>query len=49
MMAKEGLVMHLRGAPQYLTLPKDLPDRMVDYVLHVLAALVLLVATPGEL
>jgi hypothetical protein len=45
--AKEGLAIYLRGQPVYFEPPQDLPERMVDFVLHVLGALSLLVMAPG--
>ncbi len=47
MAAKEGLVIYMRGAPVHYTLPEDLPERMFDYVDHVLPALSLLVTDAG--
>jgi hypothetical protein len=45
--AREGLVIYLRGDPEYLTLPQDLLDRMLDYVMHVLPTLDMLLKKPG--
>jgi hypothetical protein len=45
--AKEGLVIYMRGEPVGFTLPRDLVERMVDFVNHVLPVLALLVSTPG--
>jgi hypothetical protein len=47
MAAKEGLVIYFRGPPVFLAPFPDLPLRMLDYVLHVLGALSLLVFDPG--
>lgn len=46
--AKEGLVIYMRGEPMALNLPPDLLERMMDYVIHVLVTLALLVESPGE-
>jgi hypothetical protein len=46
MAAKEGMVIYMRGPPVYCSLPTDLPERILDYVLHVLAALSLLFESP---
>jgi hypothetical protein len=45
--AKEGLVIYMRGPPVFMAPFPDLPLRMLDYVLHVLAALALLVVDQG--
>jgi hypothetical protein len=45
--AKEGLTLYLRDRPVYFAPPQDLPERMIDYVLHVLGVLSLLVMAPG--
>jgi hypothetical protein len=34
--AEEGLVIYMRGSPVYFIPPDDLPERMLDFVLHVL-------------
>ncbi len=47
MAATEGMVIYMRGAPVYCSTPTDLAERMVDYALHVLAALALLFE-PGK-
>jgi hypothetical protein len=49
MAAKEGLVICMRGPPVYCSLPTDLPEQILDYVLHVLAALSLLFESPCTL
>jgi hypothetical protein len=46
--AKEGLTIYMRGRPVYFDLPDDLPERMLDYVLHVFGTLALLVMPPGS-
>jgi hypothetical protein len=45
--AKEGLVIYFRGTPVFSGPPPDLLERMVDYVLHALAALAQLVMRSG--
>jgi hypothetical protein len=37
----------MRGPQVYCTLPEDLPERMLQYVVHVLASLDLLYNDPG--
>ncbi len=46
--AKEGMVIYLRGTPVHMSLPPDLVERMLDYVIHVLATLALLFNYPGK-
>lgn len=41
------MVIYLRGTPVHMSLPGDLPERMLDYVIHVLATLALLF-NPGK-
>ncbi len=41
-------MIYMRGEPIYVILPSDLVERMLDYVTHVLAALALLVKSPGK-
>jgi hypothetical protein len=40
-------MIYMRGTPVFCAPPTDLIIRMLDYVLHVLPALALLVADPG--
>jgi hypothetical protein len=47
--AKEGLVIYNRGEPLGLTLPHDLLERMLDYVIYVLAILAMLVNSTGTI
>ncbi len=41
------MVIYLRGQPEYVTLPLDLHERLLDYVLHVLPTLKMLFKKPG--
>jgi hypothetical protein len=45
--AMDGLVIYMHGPPTYNTLPADLPERMLDYAVHVLAAVALLFEDTG--
>ncbi len=40
-------MIYMRGLPVCYSLPYDLPERMLSYVDHALAALALLVTDPG--
>jgi hypothetical protein len=37
----------MRGQPVHFSLPQDLLERLLDYVIHVLPILALLVNSPG--
>ncbi len=41
------MVIYMRGEVVSMTVPKDLVERMLDYVIHLLATLTLLMP-PGE-
>jgi hypothetical protein len=41
------MVIYLRGQPEYVTLPQDLHERLLDYVLHALPTLKMLFKKPG--
>jgi hypothetical protein len=42
------MLIHLRGGAVYASPPPGLVGRLVDYVVHVLATLSLLVKSPGK-
>jgi hypothetical protein len=41
-------MIYLRGEPVYMAIPYDLVDRMLDFVIHSLAALSRLFKKPGK-
>jgi hypothetical protein len=41
------MVIHMRGEPISMTVPADLQERILDYVIHVLGTLAQVFSTPG--